>query len=43
MNDSVIPVDNLGKEYPIKHRAERQRDTALREVFADEARIIARL
>jgi len=37
MNDDVvIRVENLGKKYRIKHQAERQRYTALRDVLADK-------
>ena len=35
-NDIVIRVENLGKKYRIRHRAERQRYTALRDVVADK-------
>jgi hypothetical protein len=33
-DDVVIRVENLGKKYRIRHNAERQRYTALRDVIA---------
>ena len=42
MSDSVISVENLGKKYRIKHQAERQRYTALRDVLADRTKSAAR-
>jgi lipopolysaccharide transport system ATP-binding protein len=42
MSDPVITVENLGKKYRIKHQAERQRYTALRDVLADKTKGIAR-
>ena len=38
MSDAIIQVENLGKRYQIKHQAERQRYTALRDVIAENAR-----
>ncbi len=38
MSDIVISVENLGKKYQIKHQAERQRYTALRDVLTDRAK-----
>ena len=38
MSDAIIQVENLGKKYQIKHQAERQRYTALRDVIAEKAR-----
>ena len=42
MSDSVITVEHLGKRYRIKHQAERQRYTALRDVLADKTKSVAR-
>ena len=36
MSDSIISVSNLGKRYRIKHNADRQRYTALRDVIAEK-------
>ena len=36
MSDVVIKVKNLGKKYRIRHQAERQRYTALRDVIAQK-------
>ena len=41
MSDSVITVENLGKKYRIKHQAERQRYTGLRDVLADKTKGVA--
>ncbi len=35
-NDVIISVEGLGKRYKIKHQAERQRYTALRDVIANQ-------
>ncbi len=37
-SDVVILVSNLGKRYRIRHQAERQRYTALRDVIAEKAK-----
>lgn len=37
-DDVTIRVEELGKKYQIRHQAERQRYTALREVIADAAK-----
>jgi len=39
-SDIVISVENLGKKYRIRHQAERQRYTALRDVLADKAKAV---
>jgi lipopolysaccharide transport system ATP-binding protein len=36
MSDAIIAVSNLGKKYRIRHQAERQRYTALRDVLANK-------
>src|ERR1035438_3980489 len=36
MSDVIISVSNLGKRYRIKHQAEGQRYTALRDVIAEK-------
>src|SRR5437867_2343032 len=36
MSDIVISVENLGKKYRIRHQADRQRYTALRDVLAQK-------
>ena len=36
MSEAIITVENLGKKYRIKHQAERQRYTVLRDVLADK-------
>jgi len=41
-DDVIIRVENLGKKYRIKHQAERQRYTALRDVITDHARNLFR-
>src|SRR5258708_7401720 len=38
MPDPIIIVENLGKKYLIRHQAQRQRYTALRDVLADRAK-----
>jgi hypothetical protein len=38
MSEAIISVEGLGKKYLIKHQAERQRYTALRDVIAEKAR-----
>jgi hypothetical protein len=38
MSDAIITVSNLGKKYRIKHNAERQRYTALRDVLANKVK-----
>src|SRR5258708_4925797 len=38
MSDPIIIVENLGKKYRIRHQAQRQRYTALRDVLADRAK-----
>ena len=38
MSDTVIQVENLRKQYRIRHQAERQRYTALRDVLADRTK-----
>src|SRR2546426_184783 len=38
MSDIVISVESLGKKYKIRHQAERQRYTALRDVLADKSK-----
>ncbi len=38
MSNAIIKVENLGKCYQIKHQAERQRYTALRDVLAEKAK-----
>ena len=40
-SDIVISVENLGKRYRIRHQAERQRYTALRDVLADRTKSVA--
>ena len=42
MSDAIITVENLGKCYRIKHNAERQRYTALRDVVAEKAKSVVR-
>jgi lipopolysaccharide transport system ATP-binding protein len=42
MSDSIISVSNLGKKYRIKHNADRQRYTALRDVIAEKAKAFFR-
>src|SRR5438477_178112 len=37
-SDIVISVENLGKRYRIRHQADRQRYTALRDVLADRTK-----
>ena len=38
MSDAIITVSNLGKKYRIKHNAERQRYTALRDVLTNKVK-----
>jgi lipopolysaccharide transport system ATP-binding protein len=38
MSEAIITVENLGKKYRIRHNAERQRYTALRDVIANKVR-----
>jgi len=38
MSDVIISVENLGKKYRIKHQAERQRYTALRDVLSNKVK-----
>ena len=38
MSEAIIKVSNLGKCYRIKHQADRQRYTALRDVIAEKAK-----
>jgi lipopolysaccharide transport system ATP-binding protein len=38
MSDAIITVSNLGKKYRIKHQAEPQRYTALRDVLANKVK-----
>ena len=38
MSSAIIKVENLGKKYQIRHQAERQRYTALRDVIASKAK-----
>jgi lipopolysaccharide transport system ATP-binding protein len=42
MSEAVITVENLGKKYRLRHQAERQRYTALRDVLADRTKSVAR-
>src|SRR2546428_1804867 len=41
-SDVVISVERLGKRYRIRHQAERQRYTALRDLLADRTKSAAR-
>jgi hypothetical protein len=36
MSDYIITVENLGKQYLIRHQHEQQRYVALRDVFAEK-------
>src|SRR5215469_7719808 len=36
MSDTILIVENLGKRYRLKHQAQRQRYTALRDVIAEK-------
>jgi lipopolysaccharide transport system ATP-binding protein len=42
MNNAIISVENLGKKYRIRHQAERQSYTALRDVIASKAKRLFR-
>src|SRR2546428_2732700 len=42
MSDAIIRVESLGKKYRLKHQAERQRYTALRDVITDRAKALFR-
>ena len=41
MTEAIITVENLGKKYRIRHQADRQRYTALRDVLTDKSKSIA--
>jgi lipopolysaccharide transport system ATP-binding protein len=42
MSEAVITVENLGKKYQLRHRAERQRYQALRDVLADGTKSVVK-